>query len=611
MSIKRFLLLVFLAALLIPGATAHAANDQVPPNYCWPTVDPEKCLGVGKAILVITGELSLNVAVGVAKIVDGMIWLLDRAAAFMFDVMVQSDWLLSIKDELLASLASMMPGILRDVVLGSSGLMYIAMALAGLLMILPLVGAEQTRLVRPERVMLWGVLLAVLFIGGSSSAMGYDLVNAVEGLRLEIMTNIIGATENPADKLILSPMSATSRDFDSGNLLQLPTAYESRYFPEVEQIEVTIINIPGVGLGPVNAFVETKNSAEARASLAGSSIFFSFISLLGAYALLLFAITFAFLGVAALVLILFLFAALPLGFFEFGNVILKNILEKYMQVVVFSLGVSVFIRWVIGWISGFPDASDVPSALTWASLLLVVVAVLHVILGGAFNTLISSAQVFSGSVQAVLSGGGANFMGGAAGALGSMPLGGSFQGGANGAQERGNSVASSLVGGALSAVGFHAVSSALREPEASPPKRGDVFQDDARIDPERSQAAVPAAVIGAGAGGKRPGRQGKGKQDQQHERPRQDPQRPPVDINPFSPNPAQSETTLQTLAGREGWQEQQIQMIRTVAKRPIAEDQAVHSLASAPGFERSTDEAIQQALRAAQTLGPQKREEKA
>lgn len=154
-TIQRFFILLVLI-MVLPSSVVQAAAPQDPPNYCWPVVDPEKCLGVGQAILVISGELSLNVAVGAAKIVDGLIWLIDRAAAFIFDITVQSDWLLSMKDELLQSLASIMPGILRDVVMGNSGLMYIAMALAGVLMILPLIGADQVRLVRPERVMLWG-----------------------------------------------------------------------------------------------------------------------------------------------------------------------------------------------------------------------------------------------------------------------------------------------------------------------------------------------------------------------------------------------------------------------------------------------------------------------
>lgn len=456
-------------------------------------------------------------------------------------------------------------------------------------------------------------------------------MNMVEGLRLNTMTTIIGTAENPADKLIMSPMMATSREFDSGNLLALPSAYESRYFPEVTHVEVTIINIPAIG--PVNAFVETEDSAKNRAALAGSSLFFGFISLLGGYTLLLFAITFAFLGVAALQLILFLFAALPLGFFEFGNLILKNIIEKYMQIVVFSLGIAVFVRWVIGWISGFPEASDVQAALNWASLLLVVVGVLHVILGGAFNVLISSTQVFSGSVQAVFSGAGMNAMGSGLGAFASN-LGNRMESGIQGAasQITHPSPANSLVHGALSAVGFHATSSVLREPAASSAhRRGDVFQDNTRIDERtqlagdegarnQSQRTVKSRDIGTkrnqhySADERRhPAQRDQLSQVQQDQK-LQDPishiqqaqTRQPDRAALFDPTPnqAEAEATLQTLASREGWKDEQMQMIRTTARQPLAEDIAVRNLAEAPGFEKSTDEAIQQALRSAQVLGP-------
>lgn len=616
-TIQGLFLLLVLAVLVMPQIVVHAAVPQDPPNYCWPVVDPEKCLGVGQAILVISGELSLNIAVGAAKVVDGLIWLLDRAAAFIFDITVKSDWLLSMKDQLLTSLASIMPSILRDVVMGNTGLMYIAMALAGVLMVLPLVGADQVRLVRPERVLLWGMLLAVLFLGGSSSATGYDLINMVEGLRLNTMTTIIGTAENPADKLIMSPMMATSREFDSNNLLELPSAFESRYFPEIEHVEVTIINIPAIG--PVNALVETKDSARNRAALAGSSLFFAFISLLGGYTLLMFAITFAFLGVAALQLILFLFAALPLGFFEFGNLILKNIIEKYMQIVVFSLGIAVFVRWVIGWISGFPEASDVQAALNWASLLLVVVGVLHVILGGAFNVLISSTQVFSGSVQAVFGAAGMSALGSGMGALtNGFGTPAANTGAAGGSpQPASPSAAASLVNGALSAVGFHATSSVLREPEAAPRRRGDIFQDNTPSlggegDNHQPQSTTRSSQASSGnqrekaEQGQPADRRLSGKQNPQYD---QQPAREPDRVALFNrtnnpPSPVEAETSLQSLASREGRKDEQIQTIQTVAQQPITEQQAIHNLAETPGFENSTDEAIQQALRSAQVLGP-------
>ncbi len=599
MKIKiSFLLVACLLMLLAPNIRAFAAGHlDTPTNYCFPVEVQDRCLGAAETITALLAEWGLNLAVGTAKTVDGLIWLLDRAAAFVFDTVVNSDWLLNIKDQLLTSLSSMMPGVLRTVVMGNSGLMYIAMALAGVLMILPLIGADQTRLVRPERVMLWGVLLAVLFIGGSST--GYDLVDSVEGLRLTIMKNIIGVAQNPADKLIQSPMGASSREFQNDDLLKLPPSYENLYFPDATTIEVTIKFFPQIG--PQNTFIETQDSAKARASLAGSSIFFSFVSLLGAYALLLFAITFAFLGVAALVLILFLFAALPLGFFEFGNIILKNIIEKYFQIVVFSLGISIFIRWVLVWIGSFPDASDVSSALTWAALLMVVIAVLHVILSGAFNTLISSAQVFSGSVQAVFNGGnmaamGSGMFGAPAWAQAGNSSGGQTQIGAS-------SPVTSLVHGALSAVGFHVAESVL--PDAHPsdqqPRRADVF----RLPQATSEGNGP----GAGAQDQDARPQGTFAQNSnvpaETDAPRAQSSRPLVSAKPeipgkpvFAPNPAEAETSLQAMAAREGWQSEQVEMIKAASRR----NESPASLAAAPGFERSSPDTLQQAIRTAQAI---------
>ena len=44
----------------------------------------------------------------------------------------ENTWILNIRSQMLQQFAGLMPGLLRDIVLGSSGLMYVAVGLAGL-----------------------------------------------------------------------------------------------------------------------------------------------------------------------------------------------------------------------------------------------------------------------------------------------------------------------------------------------------------------------------------------------------------------------------------------------------------------------------------------------
>jgi hypothetical protein len=280
-----------------------------------------------------------------------------------------------------------------------------------------------------------------------------------------------------------------------------------------------------------------------------------------------------------------------------------------MQIVVFSIGISIFIRWVMGWISSFPNANDVNAALTWASLLMVVIAVLHVILGGAFSTLISSAQVFSGSVQSVFSGGGPNVIGGLGGAItggltGALvggpagALAGALSSGAQGTAETGSSLASMVTTGVLSAVGLRAAGGLLPGAQQHSPVRGDVFRA-SQVGTPGEALPVPRTVSSRSQSPAYGLDEGGPIEQDEHNEQGQQPK-----TNLWMPGPAEAEASLQALAGREGWQDEQVEMIKAASRRSDPERETLNNLALAPGFERSTPETIQRALRAAQAITP-------
>ncbi len=581
---RRGVLLGLLLGLALSGFLATPVQAAAPralgdPDYCSGTggvpIDLTRCYSTSELFEYLMRWGITELGVGAARSFDEAIWLADRLLAGLFDLTVNSPILVEIKDAFFKVVMSLMPGLLQQIVVGPTGLFYVAVALSGVLMAIPL-WTGGSKLVRPERAIVWGVVLAVLFISGSG--MGYDLVSAVETLRSEIIKQVMSGAVD-AKAVVTDPMGASDISIDADTSWELPQAFEAKYFPEPVREEVTVYlfepGVPIVGGSSGSTEVETDESMQIRQVAAGNSLIWAVLSLMGAVMLLLAAMTFAFLAVAAMMLILFLFAALPLGFFEFGSSILAAIIGKYLNVVMLSLAMAIFMRWVTAGISLIGSSSDIAGAIRYLVIILVMIYALTVISGSAFRLLTESGQVFGQSVQAVF-GAGPNIMGGLGGALtggtSAMSFGGNSQGGA--AQENHPSMASSLVGGALSAVGFHAVSSAMQEPQAAPAKRGDAFRDD------------PRPSTSSGANNARP------------EEKQQDPRQPRANLF----NLVGAETTLQTLAVQEGWNNQQVEIIKSVSRRNIPESEGVTSLAATPGFERSSPEAIERALNAAQVI---------
>jgi hypothetical protein len=281
-------------------------------------------------------------------------------------------------------------------------LMYIALSLSGIVMIIPLVSAGTDRLVRPERVIIWGILLTALFISGAA---GYDLVGMIEDLRVSVIRQMMGNedTTSSVENLLLTPMKATDaeKDLDLANLTELPAAFVTSYFPAIEREEVTVrlAESSVVFSGILNTDVETSASDIARTSGAMQALLYSLIELAAAAVILGFSLAFIFLGIAALILILFLMAALPLGFFEFGNIILTKIVERYVQIVTLSMVLALFMRVSGGLMAALPQAESTSAIVEWLLLIGALFIALQMIFGMAYKALTDSFSSFSNSVR--------------------------------------------------------------------------------------------------------------------------------------------------------------------------------------------------------------------
>ena len=144
------LLLLLVVTLLLPVV---AQAQQPPPPDGEETPWPE---AIGRFV----GIWFANLGIGFQKAIAAVFWFLEKlAAAFSGLLMDESLWE-TLRGTLLDTLISVMPGALGNLVLGSTGLLYVALMLAGVLMTMPLLG--ESRPVQAWRVIVWGAVLITL-----------------------------------------------------------------------------------------------------------------------------------------------------------------------------------------------------------------------------------------------------------------------------------------------------------------------------------------------------------------------------------------------------------------------------------------------------------------
>ena len=170
------------------------------------------------------------------------------------------------------------------------------------------------------------------------------------------------------------------------------------------------------------------------------------VTVLAALVLLLFGIVFALLTAASLVLIIFFFAMLPLGFFEFGGAVLSGLMRQYTSVVGLSLFIAVMVRLmegVTGTIFGaVSDFSDVLGLLTYLGMLLIIGLGLQMAVRTAWGLMDGTFTVLRASVQTV---------GSMAFAVGGGPLGGITHMGTGAAKSSSSAVPNTAVNAAMAA----------------------------------------------------------------------------------------------------------------------------------------------------------------
>jgi hypothetical protein len=445
------LLVLVLALVVVPQASAAEA-----------ATDCDDCMGWPEAFAKLLTIAVQNMALSMLKTLVGIVWFFDKAAIYVFDLVVIEGLWDELRTSLLANLSALMPDIFERLIGGGTGLLYMAIMLAGVTMTLPFINSS--RLVRIDQVILWAIVMITLFVSGTA---GYDLIGAFENLRLNMMEIIMIGQDNNIHAIITEPMMADEADLVLMPPFAVPEAYADEYFLPPQGYETVKIVLFEAGLTAVaEAEMETDASLEIRKEMAAPGVAIALLSAIGGYVALVFALIFAMLTTAALGLILFLMAALPMGFFEFGRMVLAGILQKYLQIVILSLGAAIFVGLLTSILGLLNTVSSLDTVLRYAAIMIPVVGIQTMFLKWSLEAMTSTKDVFRQSMQTAF--GASRRPSVAQGAVQS------------GLRAAGTAALLAIPGakGMVANVGLNAAAGAMsgREPGAEAP-RGDVFAE--------------------------------------------------------------------------------------------------------------------------------------
>ncbi len=392
--LSLLLVVSILAAVVTPALAAGNTDCEV-----------DLCLPFTEALVLSIKFFVRDRMIAFAKGVTKIIWLIDRIAAHAFELAIHENIWMGLLDGVVDTLRGMMPGVLKDLIGGGNGLLYVALMIAGITMTIPM-ASMQSRLVNPGQAILFAAIILVVFGGGIAGNDGYDLIAALEQFRMTIIETVISAGDEGNPSAIFTNFFDAGRaDLSLDPLFVLPEGFEARYFPkpgEFITIRTVFIETPiNLNTGIADFQMESEASMAHRESLAPLGVAVAMMSLTGGVVALLIALTFAFLATAALGLIVFFFAALPMGLFEFGKPILFRIFEAYLRVFVLSIGAAIFVGLIAAAAEQVGASDDFGELVQMALFMVPFIGVLTAFVKWSFGTLLATGSIFQRSVAAV------------------------------------------------------------------------------------------------------------------------------------------------------------------------------------------------------------------
>jgi hypothetical protein len=462
LTLSLLVVLAILAFFVTPALAAQPPHTTADPVNCDPfnadgtakrsidcpcsnnPDDRTYCASATELLAITLVEKVQLAQISAMKFLVTVYWLLARVLLWLTENVLTGQWQATVRESLLNELTTIMggrSGVLVQIVGGGAGLFGIALLLAGLFMTFPML--EGAKLVKVDRVLVWGALLMALFIG---SSYGFDLIGGIEALRVQMMMIVSGGAASPdapldqpallQDKLpaealsnlITIPMMASDTEahtLTNETLWTLPLNMTARsyggvggYFPSIDDrdkkaFRVTAGSMLNDQLELIYRAEMVKPSViEQNTTLARMGLVRMAMGYYGAMILALFGLVFIILTVASLIMIVFFVAALPLGFFEFGGQILLNLGKQYMGVVALSLFAALTVRLMGGLTANLlADLSSFSAVLTYLASLTFVLFFLVILVKQALGVTDGVFAVMSGSLEVAAAAAGAQTSG--------------------------------------------------------------------------------------------------------------------------------------------------------------------------------------------------------
>lgn len=308
-------------------------------------------------------------------------------------------------DSLLAATQASMPEILTSLVFSPTGLFYIALCLAGILLI---IGYGDAQIAEPRQVIVWAVLIAVLFV---STTTGYDLIEFVEDGRRwvsgEILT--IVAPEGDVSDLVAIPMRATP-DEVADLAFVLPAQFTAEFFYEPEESDFNVeegllFDSWFTGQIILDLLLEEEAAQDARRAAALDGLLLSLLTLAPASLGAMFGFILAGIAASVLVLIIYFLCALPLGLFSFGKEIIQSIFKQYALMWLLTLTSTMLIALLMGTGDIFlPLNPGIATVVGYLPMLLVVGTAVWFLLKATWQAMLGTMGLVTATLRVALAG---------------------------------------------------------------------------------------------------------------------------------------------------------------------------------------------------------------
>ncbi len=351
------------AATATPSPTPSPASTPSPPSGS-SSGQSENLVPFGEWVTNMLQSTAISLGVGSVYVIATVEWLLTRFALFVVQTVLGGDWSTQLVDTTLQQLQATMPQTLQSIMLGQNGLLYIALAIAGLTMVFPFLMRGSP--VRIDRVFIWAALILALFAG--SEAAGYNVISLFEHTRVAMLQTILGlGGQNPAgalQHLVLEPWRATQAETQLDLRFRVPQGFKQAFFPEpeVERKKVAVF----FDAWRSEWDLETPQSLERRRSGAFQALFWSSVGVYGVIVLGFVAVAFIALTLASLLLIVLFLATLPLALFSLGEALVLRVVHRWLGVVAMTIFLGVFLKITSRWVQNLSLAgSELTAVVTW------------------------------------------------------------------------------------------------------------------------------------------------------------------------------------------------------------------------------------------------------